>query len=199
MKPALVVLAAGASTRLGRCKALVPLAGRTPLERLLAAGCGLPGPALVISGAHHARILAAAPEQVEVLENPNWRAGRSGGLALAQAARDGRDLLVAPVDCPRVPRALVEALVGEWLERGAPARGWLGPRHAGRHGHPIVLGRDLARTLRQLPPAASLRDLRGRADPLWALDTEFAESLDDLDTAQDLARIEAELQPRPGS
>ena len=37
MKPALVLLAAGASKRLGTCKALVDLGGASPLARLLEA------------------------------------------------------------------------------------------------------------------------------------------------------------------
>ena len=100
--PALVILAGGASSRLGACKALVDLAGATPLARLLAAGCDLSGaPALVIAGADHAAIAAAAPAGVEVAQNEGWRAGRTGsGLCRA---------------------AFTSALV----PRGTPKRSWL--------------------------------------------------------------------------
>jgi CTP:molybdopterin cytidylyltransferase MocA len=169
MKPALVVLAAGASERLGTCKALVDLGGRTPLERLLASGaCADGAPPLVVTGAHHVRIARALPGGAEALENPGWRAGRTGGVALAAAARPGLDLVLAPVDVPLVPAEVFELLLDEWQRAGAPARGWLGPfterpaagelpaggERAARDepspgeralgfGHPILVGRDL--------------------------------------------------------
>ena len=60
VKPALVVLAAGASRRLGECKALVDLNGSSPLERLLrAGGPASHGPVLVVTGAHHGEIAEA--------------------------------------------------------------------------------------------------------------------------------------------
>lgn len=66
--PTLVILAAGASERLGSCKALVELPGGCPLERLLEAGahgfrqaglelCEAP---LVVTGVHHESIAVAA-------------------------------------------------------------------------------------------------------------------------------------------
>ena len=139
MRPAAVVLAAGASRRLGRCKAIEPLAGRPALAHLLDAlrGAG-EGPTLVVTGKHDAEIRACLPTDCEALWHAQWELGRSGSLAAAVRARPGRDLLVAPVDVPLVPRAVVLALLAEWRARGAPARGWLGPfvelRRTSEHG-----------------------------------------------------------------
>lgn len=198
--PALVVLAAGASERLGTCKALVDLGGRSPLERLLAAGASLEGAVpVVVAGAHAARIAAAAPAGCEVLANPDWSAGRSGGVRLAAAARPGRDLCLAPVDVPLVPAEVFAALAEAWERAGAPARGWLAPRWvppgggAGRHGHPVVVGRALLADLKDFPPSSSLRVLRGRAEPLLAVDVLHREVLDDLDTPADLEALRARL------
>jgi CTP:molybdopterin cytidylyltransferase MocA len=202
VRPALVVLAAGASTRLGRPKALVDLGGSSGLERLLAAGAGATaGDALVVGGAHAQELraaLAARPAgtpPAELLVNPRWREGRTGGLALAARARPGRDLLVAPADCPLVPAEVFDALARSWAERGTPALGWLSPLHTpadpgsgvpGSHGHPLLLGRELAGQLAALPPDTPLRDLRAGADPLWDVPTPCGAVLDDLDTEGDL-------------
>ncbi len=87
MKPALVVLAAGASRRLGTCKALVDLGGRAPLERLCAAGACLDAaPPLVVAGADLALLAAALPAGAELVHNPDWAAGRSGSVAVAARA-----------------------------------------------------------------------------------------------------------------
>lgn len=217
MKPALVILAAGASQRLGQCKALVALTPKNPLELLSEAGAGFDEmPPLVVTGADHAAIVAALPHGLQSVFNPNWAAGRAGGLALAHARRPGRDLVVAPVDVPLVPAEVFEALRAAWSAAGSPARGWLAPavtleelpvsasadpagaeknthsRRARLHcGHPVVIGRELLARLQHSPPSLSLRELRREAQPLWSVTVVCKEVLDDLDTPADLARLRA--------
>ncbi len=207
--PSLVVLAAGASRRLGEPKALVELAGRTALERLLAAGRALgSGPEeplpLVVVGAHHDAIRAhLAGGVVEPCFNPDWAAGRTGSVALAARRREGRDLCVAPIDCPLVAPATFEALARAWDSAGAPSRGWLAPGvttsdgERPRFGHPVVVGRDLARDLVDFDPAEPLRSLRERAEPLLAVSVGDRAVLDDLDTPADLSRLRAQAADRP--
>lgn len=193
--PALVVLAAGASARLGSCKALIDLAGRTPLERLLEAGACMTGegqPPLVLTGPHHDAIAAAAPAGCEPVRNPDWRLGRTGTVQLAQRLRPGLALCLAPVDVPLVPAAVFVLLRDAWERAGAPPEGWLAPR-AGRHGHPVVVGPALLARGLELAPDAPLRLLRSRADPLLDVPVPGTEVLEDLDTEQDLARIRARL------
>ncbi|MBK7877246.1 MAG: NTP transferase domain-containing protein [Planctomycetes bacterium] len=208
-RSALVLLAAGASERLGACKALVELGrdreGRvvTPLAHLLAAGTDWDGaPPLVITGKHHAEIAAALPPIAQGAENAAWPRGRTGGIALAARLRPGFDLCLAPVDVPLVSRAVFQALLAAWKEEGAPARGFLapactaaGPRPGRRFGHPIVVGRALALELARFEPDQPLSELRALAAPLLAVDVEDPSVLDDLDTASDLERMRAKFAP----
>ncbi len=195
MTVALVVLAAGASTRLGACKALVDLGGRTPLERLLEAGRAFDGaPPLVVAGAHQAAIAHAAPPGVEVRENAAWAEGRLGGIALAARARAGCDLCLAPVDVPLVGAAVFAALRAHWDAAGAPAEGWLAPfvvrAGSGRaFGHPLVIGRALAARCANSRKDLPLRELRGQAEPLMSIRVDDAAILDDLDSPDDLERL----------
>lgn len=197
--PALVVLAAGASTRLGQTKALARLhegAGGTALELLLAAGAAL-GDALplVVSGHEHAAIAGIAPAGVELRQNENWSAGRTGSVGCAVRHRPDRDLCLAPVDVPLVPAEVFAALAEEWSRHGAPQNGWLGPcvlqGELRRFGHPVILGRGLARALKGFPPTRPLAALRAQAAPLLALVVASLAILDDLDTPADLARLRA--------
>ncbi len=192
MSVALVVLAAGASERLGACKALVDLAGRTPIERLCAAGAVFDAvPPLVVTGADHDAIAAAAVG-VELAFNADWRSGRTSGVALAARLRPGLDLCIAPVDVPLVPANVFAELDAAWCAAGAPPRGWLAPcTHAGgrRHGHPIVIGRGLAPDLAGAGKDLPLRRLRGRAHPLLETAVDSIRIHDDLDTPDDLDRL----------
>ena len=119
MKPLLVILAAGASERLGQCKALVDLGGQTPLERLARAGSACDG-GLVVTGADHIAIAPRIPTGLTVVENRDWRAGRTGSVAAAAREAPGRDLLVTPVDTPLVPKEVFEALLLAWSRAGSP-------------------------------------------------------------------------------
>ncbi len=203
MNPALVILAAGASRRLGQCKALVPLAFGTPLSLLARAGaCLEPNRPLVVTGAHDGLIRERAPQGVDVCYNPDWRRGKLTSVVLAARERPRQDLILAPVDVPLVPREVFEALLRAWNEAGSPARGWLAPRYAppegvprrarsGAFGHPVLAGRELLGEFGELAPEASLRDLRALADPLLAVGVDRPEILDDLDTPEDLERLRA--------
>lgn len=192
MKPALVVLAAGASERLGDCKALVSITPRTPLEILLENGAIFDDvPALVVSGAHHERIQRAVPSGVALAHNTRWSAGRTGTVQLAARLRAGFDLCLAPVDVPLVPRAVFESLSRTWHENGSPARGWLAPEFDARFGHPIVVGRALLEELAAFPASEPLNRLRARADPLLSVTVQNPEVLEDLDSTLDLSRLRA--------
>lgn len=202
-RPALVLLAAGSSSRLGACKALVPLAPadapKNALELLSAAGACFDGARpLVITGADHARIAEALPRiagalssGLEIAHNAEWARGRTGGVALAHRVRPGSDLCLAPVDVPLVPERVFAALLAAWMSAGAPSRGWLAPRRSSRFGHPVVVGRALLEELADFEPQTPLSALRARAAPLLAIDVDADEVLDDLDDPEDLARMRA--------
>ncbi|MCP3916551.1 MAG: NTP transferase domain-containing protein [bacterium] len=195
----LVVLAAGASRRLGTCKALVDLSGASPLERLIAAGaCLRDAPPLVVTGADDAAIRARLPAGAEVLFNAEWERGRSGGIARAHAARPGHDLVLAPVDCPLIPPEVFAALASAWRSANSPALGWLAPRHGagpGSYGHPIVVGRALLERL-ETGCDAPLRHLRAHARPLSSIPVDSPRVLDDLDDPADIARLRKTLGDR---
>lgn len=190
----MVILAAGASSRLGRPKALAEIGGRSVLEHLACAGRGVDaGRTWVVLGHGAEAIAPHLPPGCTRLDNPAWSAGRTGGVSLAHRALPGRALMLAPADVPLVPARVFEALAREWERLGEPGLGWLAPWLAGpsarTYGHPVVVGPALLDALEGLPPQAPLRELRERALPLAGLEVFDPEILDDLDTPDDLERL----------
>lgn len=206
-----IVLAAGASSRLGEPKALADLGGRTALERLVAAIAeGLGAPPVVVVGRHSEEIAGALLDLAgaALVTAERWRDGRTASLATglrAIAGADGAlpDVLVAPVDVPLVAPATVAGIARAWRDAGSPPRGWLAPRllpgdaadprEGARYGHPIALGRALAAGVLDLDARAPLRALRATAAPLLSVDVDDVAVVDDLDTGADLARLRARL------
>jgi molybdenum cofactor cytidylyltransferase len=202
--PLLVVLAAGASVRLGEPKALVAIGGRSVVAALVEEAESVFERALVVVGAHADAIRAhldahfstrpAARARIDVVVNAEHERGRTGSLGVAVRAAQGRDLVVAPVDVPRVEQRTFEQLAAAWREAGAPPRGWLAPwvpRHDGTRGfgHPIAIGRELARAVLGMEPDAPLHRLRAQAAPLLSVEVASARILEDLDTPADLGEL----------
>jgi CTP:molybdopterin cytidylyltransferase MocA len=196
-----LVLAAGASSRMGRPKAALELAGRTALRRILDA-CHESGlaRAIVVTGAHDARAAAAGAALEPIfVANPDWARGRAtsirAGLAALPAGAEA--FLLWPVDVPIPGRAVVEALVTA-RARAERARAWI-PSHAGRRGHPALFDRSVAREL------AALEDDRPARDVVRALaaqgevhhvETDDPSVLWDMDSPEDHARLAAEALRR---
>ncbi len=201
----LVLLAAGESRRLGVPKALAKLREEEPsqsLSILLTHGrAHFEEPPLVIAGAHYKEIsdaLGSWRQEAKLHLNPNWKAGRSGGIQLAHTLRPHDDLCLAPLDVPAIESEVFAMLVRAWHQNAAPPMGWLAPffrddSNRKHFGHPLICGRELLERLATLPPETPLRRLRDAARPLLACPVPFVSILDDLDTPQDLERIRARL------
>lgn len=125
-----VVLAAGASRRMGRPKALLPVGG-IPLVNLHVArlrACGLR--VTVVLGAYADDIAAVLPAGVSRCVNPRWEeTGPAESAALALAGLG--PAVLTPVDVP-------PARVADLLRlMAAPGPAVL--THGGRDGHPVRL------------------------------------------------------------
>lgn len=125
---AVIVLAAGASTRLGagRSKQLLRYQGRTLLrhsvEQALASSCR---PVIVVLGAEVERCQRElAGLDVHVTINPAWADGmgssiRAGMTALTAAAPGARAVVLTLCDQPLVGAAFIDRLVGRYRSEAA--------------------------------------------------------------------------------
>jgi molybdenum cofactor cytidylyltransferase len=178
-----VVLAAGASTRMGRLKLLLPVRGRTLLASavtpLLEAGLAR----VVVVLGHRATTVRdgaglAADPRLDYVVNDDWPLGLSSSLRAGVAACPDADaVIVALGDQPTLRADLVRRLVAA----GAGAAPLAVPMHKGRLGHPILFRRELFPELERLSGDAGAREVVRRhidraaivvGDPPWDLDTQ---------------------------
>lgn len=154
-----IVLAAGASSRMGQAKAALPLGttGDTVVSRVVRTllATGLPSVA-VVAGAHIDAVRAAMPPfepRARLVEHPGWAAGQLSSLLAGLAAVDDPQLeaiLVTLVDVPLVRPDSVAAIVAAWRQTRAPI---VRPVDGDRHGHPVIFDRAVFEDLRQADPA----------------------------------------------
>lgn len=137
---AAVILAAGASERMGFPKALLDYHGKTFLERWLELTrhprIGLQR---VVLGAHATEIRHRVPLPAEqVILNRRWRQGQLASIRAALVhlrAYETEGMLLAPVDHPAVKPATIAALLAAF-DRHPQAI--VIPVWKGRRGHPVI-------------------------------------------------------------
>jgi molybdenum cofactor cytidylyltransferase len=190
------ILAAGASCRMGRPKALMPIgsAGECFLTRLAATLCTAELEELVVVVGHHAaairQVVTQARLRAHVTENPSPARGQLSSLVVALDAIDRPELealLVVPVDMPLISPRTVSAVVEAYRRTRGPV---VRPACDSRHGHPVIFDRSVFGELRGADPAVGARAVT-HAHPLSVVDVPLDDpgAFEDIDTPEDYERI----------
>jgi CTP:molybdopterin cytidylyltransferase MocA len=162
-----VLLAAGASRRMGRPKALLtlPAGGVTliadQLARLRRAGCGR---IACVLGAEADRLAPLLAPPARPCRNPDWEQGAFSSLQAGLRALDPcpRGALILPLDVPGVGPGVFDRLLA--AAAGVPEAEAVVPTFAGHGGHPVWLApATIAAVLRQPVTARLDHFLRARS------------------------------------
>jgi molybdenum cofactor cytidylyltransferase len=152
---AAVILSAGASSRMGRPKALLPNRESTFLV-VLGAGAG------------EIRTIAKLDPSMVVL-NSNWEQGQLSSIcegirSLAGIETEG--IILCPIDHPLVSSRLVGELIGQFY---ANSKSIVLPTFNGRRGHPVIFSNTLYGELLAAPADKGARAV------VWAHSAEVLE------------------------
>lgn len=184
-----IVLAAGASLRLGRPKQLVEFEGETLLHRTirLAREAGA-DPVLAVLGAHFESIAATVPRDHAVLvHNDQWQTGmassiRAGLRALDSLAPEAPAVLLLTCDQPRLTDGHLRNLLA--IENTTIAASL----YSGARGIPAVFPRSLFPALAALQGDKGARSILAQP-PCPLVEIEFPGGEVDIDLPADLDRL----------
>ncbi len=190
--PGAVILAAGAATRMGQLKQLLPYRGRTLVEHAVdqAQLAGL-GPVVVVLGAS-APLVREAVEGTSAawVVNENWRSGMGSSLTtgiakLLAIAPDISAVAILLADQPRVTAHDLSAMSRKLETSCAPM---IAASYAGTVGVPALFRNTEFEKLKNLAPEAGARALlRGGETEIQFYP--LPEAAIDIDTPADFAAL----------
>ncbi len=164
-----LILAAGASARMGTDKALLPWPPNTEDgTTLLAAQIRALRPhtqaVVVVTGRNAERLEPVIARcGAEMAVNPAPERGQFSSLqtGLRAVLERGFDAaMITPVDCPPLSAASLERLCAEFAQ--AVTRGFwaVTPEHEGRHGHPLLAGSAWIEAILGAPVSSNAREVK---------------------------------------
>ena len=183
---AAIVLAAGASQRLGITKQLIEIDGEPLVRRVMRAVLiTKPSRTLVVLGKNADAIFSAVADlAVTRVDCVNWAEGMSASLrtGIAQLNDDCDGALITLCDQPALTTAHLQKLLGSWHEWPKQA---IASAYANTLGVPAILPRSWFAEINALRGDQGARDLlRNRTHPVVAVSAPELER--DIDHPQDL-------------
>ncbi|HEY1961994.1 MAG TPA: molybdopterin-binding/glycosyltransferase family 2 protein [Rhizomicrobium sp.] len=187
---AAVVLAAGASSRMGSNKLLAEIGGAPMVRHVVeAAAASAASPVIVVTGKDAERVqVALAGCGVRFVNNPEFSKGLStslkGGLKALPEDCDGAVILLG--DMPDVNAALIDKLIAAF--NPTEGRAICVATHAGKRGNPVLFARRFFAEMESIEGDVGARGLIGACPELVCdVEAESDAPLIDLDTPEALA------------
>jgi 4-nitrophenyl phosphatase len=196
---AAVILAAGASTRFGRCKQLLDWRGKPLLAHVadVARQAEL-DPVIAVLGCQADETTPAlSGRPVQILTNWRWEEGMGTSVqtGLAAVPRQAEAALFLQCDQPLISAGLLRAMVERFEDSGAAI---VHPTHAGQRSTPVLFARRLFPELSKVGGDEGGRSLIERhAKDVATVAVEDRLVLMDVDTLEDYRQIQASEDGRP--
>ena len=198
-KIAILLLAAGASRRLGRPKQLLELGGKSLLRRMVELAISLNvGPVAVVIGAQAARMRQALDGlELQIVENPDFLQGmstslRAGIQLLESLETKPKAILVLLVDQPRVNASLLQQILSTYLEQKPLL---VASFYNQMHGVPALFDQSLFNELKSIEGDKGARQvIRQYEGELVSIP--FPGGKEDIDTEEDFNKMKKCLSAR---
>ncbi len=200
-----VILAAGESSRMGRDKALLPWPPQGPTPRIartetfLSANIHLleahTDMVLVVAGKNAPNLAPLVyASSASLIVNPAPERGQFSSLqvGLREVLNRGRDAAVITlVDRPPVKSATLTQLRTAFID-AAPKGQWaVIPQYGEKHGHPVLIGREMIEAFLRAPATASAREIEHQhQERIVYIIVDDPHATLNVDTPEDYARLQ---------
>ena len=195
-----ILLAGGASTRMGKTKQLLPLGGKTLIERVVIEALTSELERIVLVLGYQAGdikkvITPLFPQpKLSIIENRQFKQGISSsiiaGLSEIENTHDHAMILLG--DMPFIHRDLINLLLRRYLRSGLPIGAIKGKD---RPAHPMIFSRALYSELLILQGDVGGRALFGKySDQVCLIEPEGSYDGRDIDTPDDYAEFQISLK-----
>ena len=157
-----LVLAAGESSRMGQDKALLPWQGETFLSSALRVLQSVTELVIVVAGENEPELAPIVyANAAYIIRNPHPEQGQFSSLqrGVEEVLNRGRDAaIVTLVDRPAPAPETVQQLKDAF--QNASDQIWaVVPEFNGKHGHPVVIGREMIEAFLRAPAGSNARDV----------------------------------------
>jgi molybdenum cofactor cytidylyltransferase len=197
-----LLLAAGASTRMGTSKQLLHVQGVTLLERILNEALKSELDKIILILGHQSKEIKKVLGQIivhnklRVIENPRYRQGISSSITtgLSEVEDNYDHVMILLADLPHVTSRLINLLIHRYLESLRP----IGAIQVkSKRSHPVIFGRLLYNELRKLQGDMGARALfQQYGDRACLVEPDFFYDDMDIDTKEDYAAFQRSLNNR---
>ena len=185
---AIVILAAGTSSRLGSPKQLLEYNGKTLLQHAIdtALATGCPKVMVVLGARADMLKLELANQPIEILENKNWQEGMTSSIRYALqnitiAGFQPESIIFMVCDQPYVTSSLLMSLVEKSVETGLPI---IASGYDDKAGTPALFHKSMFPQLMDLKGDKGARALLA-AQPEKVAIVPFPKGVTDIDTVAD--------------
>lgn len=189
---AIIVLAAGASSRMSRPKQLLKIGGETLIEKMTnAALSAAGGQVIVVLGAFYEEIAETLKHfPVTLLKNDYWRDGMSSSVTCAMeyihnSSPDTEAVILMVGDQPYLTPATLKRLVSKWKSSG---KAIIASSYADTYGVPVLFSRNLFSELAALKGSNGAKSILAKHREAVEL-VAFPGGATDLDTPDDWAKF----------
>jgi molybdenum cofactor cytidylyltransferase len=201
-----VILAAGASSRMGRDKALLPWPADSISGTFLSGAIDVLAPTtemvIVVAGANEPSLRGVVYARAGYLVvNPEPERGQFSSLrvglkAVLDRGHDGAVVML--VDRPPVARATIEYLQAVLAESSEEEVWAVVPTFGGKHGHPMVMGRDMIEAFLRAPAETTAKEIRAeRQDRVRYIEVNDENVVRNVNTPEEYAQASQALTGGP--
>ncbi len=192
MKNAVLILAAGAASRMQQAKMLLPFASANILSHIVAEARAIkPDSICLVTGYYHNEILSKVNTAgLDVVQNENWKNGMASSIkigleALMKKHSDLRSVLITVSDQPYVSRAVFAGMISLQQET---KKGIVAARYGSVTGTPVLFNQKYFSNLLQLVGDKGAKTiLQQYPDDMVTVD--FPQGAIDIDTPEDYERL----------